>query len=102
MLTNIALIDGLQDFLGAGVTSFGSGNIILGGNGSDIIEGRGGDDLIDGDRGSTCASACGGNRSERAPTGAEIASFDSLTGHGPVHARRAPTIPASSRSCARS
>ena len=33
-----------------GVTSFGSGNIILGGDGSDIIEGRGGDDLIDGDR----------------------------------------------------
>ena len=50
VLTNIALINGLQDFLGAGVTSFGSGNIILGGSGSDIIEGRGGDDLIDGDQ----------------------------------------------------
>ena len=37
VLTNIALIDGLQDFLGAGVTSFGAGNIILGGDGSDII-----------------------------------------------------------------
>ena len=49
VLTNIALIDGLQEFLGAGVTSFGSGNIILGGGGSDILEGRGGDDLIDGD-----------------------------------------------------
>ena len=36
--------------LGAGVTSFGGGNIILGGAGSDIIEGRGGDDIIDGDR----------------------------------------------------
>src|SRR5262249_58275386 len=45
VLTNMALINGLQDFLGAGVTSFGSGNIILGGSGSDIIEGRGGDDL---------------------------------------------------------
>ena len=32
-----------------GVTSFGAGNIILGGDGSDILEGRGGDDLIDGD-----------------------------------------------------
>ena len=32
------------------MTSFGSGNIILGGEGSDIIEGRGGDDLIDGDK----------------------------------------------------
>ncbi|NLF29749.1 MAG: heme peroxidase, partial [Planctomycetes bacterium] len=50
VLTNIALISGLQEFLGAGVTSFGAGNILLGGAGSDIIEGRGGDDLIDGDR----------------------------------------------------
>jgi len=56
VLTNIALIDGLQGFLddligapGTPVTSFGAGNIILGGDGSDIIEGRGGDDLIDGD-----------------------------------------------------
>lgn len=53
VLTNFALIDGLQEFadeiLGAPVTSFGAGNIILGGDGSDIIEGRGGDDLIDGD-----------------------------------------------------
>ncbi|SFP54598.1 Ca2+-binding protein, RTX toxin-related [Geopseudomonas sagittaria] len=54
VLTDIALIDGLQAlldrFLGAGQTSFGSGNIILGGSGSDILEGRGGDDLLDGDR----------------------------------------------------
>jgi Ca2+-binding RTX toxin-like protein len=49
VLNNIALIDGLQDFLGAGVTSFAGGNIILGGGGSDLLEGRGGDDLIDGD-----------------------------------------------------
>ena len=46
----IDLIDGLQELLGDGVTAFGSGNIILGGSGSDMIEGRGGDDLIDGDR----------------------------------------------------
>ena len=54
VLTNIALIDGLQElldtFFGTPVTSFGSGNIILGGSGSDIIEGRGGDDLLDGDQ----------------------------------------------------
>ncbi len=50
VLTNIGLINGLQEFLGAGITSFGSGNIILGGDGSDLIEGRGGNDLIDGDR----------------------------------------------------
>ncbi|MGH8847842.1 MAG: peroxidase family protein, partial [Polaromonas sp.] len=56
--TGIALIANLQAFLnqilaapaGTNVTSFNSGNIILGGGGSDIIEGRGGDDLIDGDR----------------------------------------------------
>ncbi|BAN49789.1 peroxidase family protein [Metapseudomonas resinovorans] len=53
ILTNIGLIAGLQEFLGAGVTSFGAGNIILGGSGSDIIEGRGGDDRIDGDRSMT-------------------------------------------------
>ncbi|MDM0018336.1 peroxidase family protein [Variovorax saccharolyticus] len=53
VLTNIGLIDGLQDLLNraldTNVTSFGAGNIILGGGGSDIIEGRGGDDIIDGD-----------------------------------------------------
>ncbi|WP_137920036.1 peroxidase family protein [Hydrogenophaga sp. 2FB] len=49
VLTNIALIDGLQDVLPAGTTSFGAGNIILGGDGSDLIEGRGGNDIIDGD-----------------------------------------------------
>ena len=75
VLTNIGLISGLQDFLGAGVTSFGSGNIIFGGDGSDIIEGRGGNDLIDGDlwlnvRISVRANADG--------TGAEIDSADSM------------------------
>ena len=39
-------------------TSFSSGNIILGGDGSDIIEGRGGDDLIDGDRWLNVRIAC--------------------------------------------
>src|SRR4030095_373295 len=52
VLTNIALINGLQGFLntllGTPVTRFDGGNIILGGDGSDVIEGRGGDDLIDG------------------------------------------------------
>jgi Ca2+-binding RTX toxin-like protein len=52
VLTNFDLIDGLREFVelgGPAVTSFSSGNIILGGAGSDLIEGRGGDDLIDGD-----------------------------------------------------
>ena len=44
------MIDGLQEVLGAGVTSFDGGNIILGGDGNDIITGRGGDDIIDGDK----------------------------------------------------
>ena len=44
------MIDGLQDVLGAGVTSFDGGNIILGGDGNDTITGRGGDDIIDGDK----------------------------------------------------
>jgi hypothetical protein len=56
--TTLALISGLQTFLDhaaldpAGtthVTSFTTGNIIRGGDGSDIMMGRGGDDIIDGD-----------------------------------------------------
>jgi Ca2+-binding RTX toxin-like protein len=47
---SIALIKGLQEVLGAGVTSFSAGDIILGGDGSDLITGRGGDDIIDGDK----------------------------------------------------
>jgi Ca2+-binding RTX toxin-like protein len=46
----IALIKGLQEVLGAGVTSFSEGDIILGGDGSDIMIGRMGDDIIDGDK----------------------------------------------------
>jgi Ca2+-binding RTX toxin-like protein len=75
ILTNIALIHGLQEFLGAGVTSFGAGNIILGGDGSDIIEGNGGDDLIDGDRWLNVRISVHANPDG---TGPEIASFDSM------------------------
>ena len=46
----IALIAGLQEVLGAGVTSFSAGDIILGGDGSDMITGQMGDDIIDGDK----------------------------------------------------
>lgn len=46
----IALIQGLQELLGAGVTSFDGGDIILGGDGSDRITGQAGDDIIDGDK----------------------------------------------------
>jgi Ca2+-binding RTX toxin-like protein len=46
----IALINGLQELLGAGVTSFDGGDIILGGDGSDVLQGLAGDDIIDGDK----------------------------------------------------
>ena len=46
----IARIAGLQAVLGAGVTAYIAGDIILGGDGSDTIMGRGGDDIIDGDK----------------------------------------------------
>ena len=46
----IALINGLQALLGAGVTSFSAGDIILGGDGSDVMTGLAGDDIIDGDK----------------------------------------------------
>ena len=49
-LENIALIDGLQgvldDLLGGPVTSFGAGNIILGGAGQDQLVGGSGNDLL--------------------------------------------------------
>src|SRR5262245_7674754 len=75
VLTNISLIDGLQDFLGNGVTSFGAGNIILGGDGSDIIQGNDGDDLIDGDKWLNVRISVHANKDG---TGPEIASFDSM------------------------
>jgi Ca2+-binding RTX toxin-like protein len=78
-LTNIGLIDGLQDLLGAGVTSFFGGDIILGGAGSDFIEGRRGDDLIDGDRWlNVRISVRAGVDANGLPTGPEIATFDSM------------------------
>ena len=46
----IARIAGLQAVLGADVTSYIAGDIILGGDGSDTIMGMAGDDIIDGDK----------------------------------------------------
>ncbi|MCE9521360.1 MAG: hypothetical protein K8S25_02875, partial [Alphaproteobacteria bacterium] len=62
-LTNVGLIFNLDTFFAggqaydwdttgaaiAGSTGFSTGNILLGGDGSDIITGRGGNDMIDGD-----------------------------------------------------
>ncbi|TFZ07414.1 heme peroxidase, partial [Ramlibacter henchirensis] len=75
-LTNVGLYANLQALLGAGVTSFNSGNIILGGGGSDIIEGRGGNDLIDGDRWLNVRISV---RANADGTGPEIGSAESLT-----------------------
>lgn len=47
---SLELISGLEDVLGAGVTEFSAGDIILGGDGSDIMTGQMGDDIIDGDK----------------------------------------------------
>jgi len=79
-LTNVALIRGLDQFLadaGLPTTGFATGNIILGGDGSDLIEGRGGDDLIDGDKWINVRIAvfAPGDVNH---TGPEIASFDSM------------------------
>ncbi|WP_192985252.1 peroxidase family protein [Pseudomonas sp. EggHat1] len=65
----------LTEFFGAPQTSFGSGNIILGGGGSDVLEGRGGDDLIDGDRWLNVRISV---RENNDGTGNEIASFNSM------------------------
>ncbi|ABK02637.1 Animal heme peroxidase [Arthrobacter sp. FB24] len=46
----IARISGLAGLLPAGATTFGAGNIIIGGSGSDQIWGNGADDIIDGDK----------------------------------------------------
>ena len=84
-LTNLDLIDGLEELLAEagidttaapGPSGFVGGNIILGGDGGDIIEGRGGDDLIDGDKWLNVRISV---RENTDGTGAEIASFDSMT-----------------------
>ncbi|MDZ3991818.1 peroxidase family protein [Pseudomonas sp. Teo4] len=79
-LTNVDLIRGLRQFLtdaGLPTTGFATGNIILGGNGSDLIEGRGGDDLIDGDKWINVRIAVYA-ADDVNHTGPEIASFDSM------------------------
>jgi Ca2+-binding RTX toxin-like protein len=79
-LTNVALIRGLAQFLadaGLPTTGFATGNIILGGNGSDLIEGRGGDDLIDGDKWINVRIAVY-SAGDVNHTGPEIATFDSM------------------------
>ncbi|WP_130904697.1 peroxidase family protein [Pseudomonas sp. Sample_22] len=79
-LTNVALIRGLEQFLadaGLPTTGFATGNIILGGDGSDLIEGRGGDDLLDGDKWLNVRIAVYAP-DDTNHSGPEIASFDSM------------------------
>ena len=76
VLTNSPSSRACRSSSGVGVTSFGAGNIILGGEGSDIIEGRGGDDLIDGD--AWLNVRIGVSRENLDGTGAQIDSFDSM------------------------
>ena len=72
----IALVTGLQAVLGAGVTSFSAGDIILGGDGSDLIMGKGGDDIIDGDKWLNVRISVRANADGSGP---EIASHNSMT-----------------------
>src|SRR5262245_24858382 len=85
----IARVTGLQAVLdhalnaspGTHVTGFGTGNIILAGEGSDIILGRGGDDVIDGDAWLNVRISV---RQNPDGTGPEIASFDSMAPMIPI------------------
>jgi Ca2+-binding RTX toxin-like protein len=72
----IALIDGLDDVVGAGVTSFIDGDIILGGAGNDVMAGQAGDDILDGDKWLNVRISV---RENADGTGAEIDSADSMT-----------------------
>ena len=62
--------------LGAGVTSYDAGNILIGGNGSDVLEGRGGDDILDGDKYLNVRLSV---RTDPADPDTEVDSADSMT-----------------------
>ena len=64
---------------------FTTGNIILGGDGSDFMMGRAGDDLIDGDAWLNVRISV---RANLDGTGPEIATFDSMTQMVPFMLRR--------------
>ncbi|WP_455273810.1 peroxidase family protein [Rhizobium herbae] len=75
----IALIAGLQAVLGAGVTSFSAGDIILGGDGSDILAGQMGDDIIDGDKWLNVKIGVYANVGPDGGTGALLSTHKSMT-----------------------
>jgi Ca2+-binding RTX toxin-like protein len=72
----IARIAGLQAVVGAGVTSYIAGDIILGGDGSDVIMGLAGNDIIDGDKWLDVNIAV---YATTARTGNPIATYKSMT-----------------------
>ncbi|GAB3647605.1 peroxidase family protein [Ramlibacter alkalitolerans] len=74
-MTNPSLYEGMQALLGEGVTSFSSGDILLGGGGSDILDGRQDDDLLDGDRWLNVRISV---REHADGSGAEIRSVNSM------------------------
>jgi len=82
-LTNLDLITGLRAFIeeafGPGATGFDTGNILMGGQGSDLIMGRGGDDLIDGDRWLNVRISVRAGFNANGPLGGEIATFDTMS-----------------------
>ena len=65
--------------LGAGVTSFTAGDILLGGDGSDVITGRMGDDIIDGDKWLDVNIAVMSNVGPNGGTGTVLQTHKSMT-----------------------
>ncbi len=78
---SLALISGLQGVVGAGVTSYSAGDIILGGDGNDIITGQQGDDIIDGDKWLNVRISV---RQNADGTGPQIATYNSMTTLAPL------------------
>lgn len=74
----IARLAGLADLLPQGTATWGAGNIIFGGNGSDILEGRGADDIIDGDAALHVRLSVRTNPSDPATETTSAASLDQL------------------------
>lgn len=75
----IARIAGLQAVVGAGVSSYNAGDIILGGDGSDLIRGNAGDDIIDGDKWLNVRISVRESVGPNGGVGAEIATANSMT-----------------------
>ena len=73
-------IDGLSDLVSIadGEEFWESGNIILGGSGSDVLQGNGGDDVLDGDRWLNVRIRITGDPNAENTAANEVATVDSL------------------------